>query len=385
LSNQAGLAARRRLLLTGLALVSLFGVFLSCPIVLFHWRAASLLLRVENPAAHRWWDFDTYRVDESNTALAGSNGEIPARYYRPRGVIHPAGLVILHGIHHLGIAEPRLMNFSRAFAREGVEVLTPELRSLAGYQVDDKDISVIGAAMQELRRTTGKQVGVLGLSFAGGLALLAAADPQYRNDVSFVAAVGAHDDLTRVSHYLATGQISRPDGTVQYLPPHEYGMLVLVYAHVDDFFRDADVHVAKEILRLHLWEQANAAEAHLAELSPAGRDRMELLLRHEQAALTPELLAMIAAHAAEMDELSPHGHLGSLHVPVYLLHGANDSVIPASESLWLAHDIPQPCVRELLISPLISHVEVGGKPSLLDQAELVHFVARLLQEIDRGR
>ena len=47
------------------------------------------------------------------------------------------------------------------------------------------------------------------MSFAGGLSLLAAADPRFAEDVGFVVAVGAHHDLARVSRFFATDSESK--------------------------------------------------------------------------------------------------------------------------------------------------------------------------------
>src|SRR5439155_24989482 len=83
----------------------------------------------------------------------------------------------------------------------------------------------------------GAPVGVMGLSFAGGLALMAAADARYQSDISSVIALGAYDDLARVTRFLATNEIELPDGKTGRIPAEQYGALVLVYAHIEDFFR----------------------------------------------------------------------------------------------------------------------------------------------------
>jgi hypothetical protein len=63
---------------------------------------------------------------------------------------------------------------------------------------------------------------------------------------------------------------------------------------------------------------------------------------------------------------------------VYLLHGTEDSVIPAIESVLLARWLePRTGVR-LLLSPLISHAELEGLKDLDDVGRLAAFWARLL-------
>jgi pimeloyl-ACP methyl ester carboxylesterase len=181
-----------------------------------------------------------------------------------------------------------------------------------------------------------------------------------------------------VSDFLITNKIVRPDGTILEMSAHEYGPLVLIYSHVNDFFPAADVDAAGKALRLLLWEQVDESKKAAAQLSPSSREIMELLYQHQSARLSHEMKQVIARHQAEMVPVSPHGHLSSLHVPVLLLHGAADNVIPPSELLWLKNDVPRHYLKNALISPAISHVSMEGEPSLGDKFRLVHFMAQLL-------
>jgi pimeloyl-ACP methyl ester carboxylesterase len=87
-----------------------------------------------------------------------------------------------------------------------------------------------------------------------------------------------------------------------------------------------------------------------------------------------------AKHIAQMDAVSPAGHLSELHAPVYLLHGAADDVIPPTELSWLQRDIPAGLLRGSLESRIISHVSFGqSRPSLADYWRGLRFLAHFLQ------
>ena len=88
------------------------------------------------------------------------------------------------------------------------------------------------------------------------------------------------------------------------------------------------------------------------------------------------------SHHAEMAAVSPHGHLGSLHVPVLLLHGSADNVIPPTELLWLEQDVPAADMVSALVTPVLSHVSLEGKPTLADNLRLVRFMAKMLELVD---
>jgi pimeloyl-ACP methyl ester carboxylesterase len=281
-------------------------------------------------------------------------------------------------VHRLGIDEPRLVRFARALSASGVAVLASEVRALVDYRIEDGAPEDIGVAAHALHERTGARVGVMGMSFAGGLALLAASDPRYRDDVAFVVAVGAHDDLGRVARFFATNEIARPDGTTLRLAAHPYGPLVLVYDHARDFFPEADLAGATDALRLWLWEEKDAARARLASVSPRTASALGALFDDDLTAITPKLVEEIRSHEAAMRAVSPREHMAGLRVPVYLLHGSGDTVIPPTETLWLADDVPSPLVRDVLVSPALVHVELEGAPGWRDKWALVHFMADVL-------
>ena len=371
---------RRRKSALLFSLIGLGSFLLLGHAVFTHLRAAGLLLRIQDPQQSSFLArMDTYPVEEKLTTINTLSGTIPGRLYIPQGIANAPGMVIVHGVHHLGVEEPRLVKFARAMSASGIRVLTPELAVLADYRINGNSIELIGAAARGLSTDMGKRVGVLGLSFAGGLCLLTAADPHYEPFIQFVVSVGSHDDLERVSGFLITNTIERPDGTTLQMAAHEYGPLVLIYSRVSDFFPSGDVEAATKALRLLLWEKVDESRKAAEQLSPASRKKMELLYNHQSAALADEMKHVIAHHRAEMVPVSPHGQLTSLHVPVLLLHGAADNVIPPSELLWLQKDVPPQLLKNALVSPAISHVSMEGEPSWKDKFRLVHFMAQMLE------
>jgi pimeloyl-ACP methyl ester carboxylesterase len=278
--------------------------------------------------------------------------------------------------------EPRLVSFARALAGTGVEVMTPELQDLADYRITPKTISAIGDVAVVLSTRTRQRVGVMGLSFAGGLALMSATRPDYAQNIAFVVAVGAHDDMSRVARFYATDVVEKPDGTSSHLEAHEYGVLVLAYSHLDQFFSSKDVPAAQNALRQWLWEQSQKAKTTSLSLTPVGRTEFDDLVHHRHP-VEPQLMNEIETHRTEMDAVSPHGHLARLTVPVFLLHGSGDTVIPAAETEWLAKDVPKADLKAELISPALIHVSMEETVTLGEKWALVDFLAQVLRAADR--
>jgi pimeloyl-ACP methyl ester carboxylesterase len=301
---------------------------------------------------------------------------VRAREYLPTDEPNAPAMVIFHGVHHLGIDEPRLVGFAAALASCGIRVLTPELPDIKDYRVSQASVRTIGGSVKWFADRTGGPVGVMGLSFSGGLALVAAADPLYHRDFRFVMAVGAQDSMTRVTDYYRTGSDARPDGSVQVLPAHEYGPLVLEYEYLQDFVPAQDLGPVRSVLRAHLYEDREAEAQASLELNELQRREALELMDSTSSATHERIAATAKKHAREMAGLSPEGRLEGLNTPVYLLHGEADNIIPAAETLWIAKQLGREELKGVLVSPVISHLDLeGAGPGPSDYWRLVHFFA----------
>jgi pimeloyl-ACP methyl ester carboxylesterase len=169
------------------------------------------------------------------------------------------------------------------------------------------------------------------------------------------------------------------------MKPHEYGPLVLMYSHVDEFFPAPDVQAAKETLKLLLSEDVAGSKLAAAKISTPSQQKMAHVYEHDSSVFNAEIQTTIDRHATEMATFSPHGKLQSIRKPVLLLHGAGDDVIPATEMLWLEKDVPEAYLRGALITPLLSHVDIAKEPPLREKLALVHLMAQLLELSDESR
>ena len=354
------------------------------PIIKAHLQAVAILQQVAGkPVPPLVGDFVAQPVRTEDVTLHVESGNIRARMYVPVNKPNAPAMIVLHGVHHLGIDEPRLIAFARAMSSCGIRVLTPELPDIMDYHVDAASIITIGQSARWFAHKTGGPVGVMGLSFSGGLALIAAGDPAFHPDFKFVFAVGSQDSMARVVQYYRTGADIRPEGPAEELPAHEYGPLVIEYEYVQDFVPQKDVAAIRPVLRAHLYEDKPAeslAESTLTQAQAAeAKDLMD--------ATSPRTKALIAAttvkHVSDLQQLSPEPRLRSMTTPVYLLHGEADNIIPSAETLWMATELPRDSLQAVLVSRVISHIDMDhGDPGLLEQWRLIHFFALILHAVD---
>lgn len=348
-----------------------------------HMRAKTLLARFggleEAP--------EESELTEEIAAIPHRGGHVRARRYVRRDGHQNGSILLVHGMHRLGIEEPRLVRFSRSLAAAGVRVVTPEVVSLSDYRVSDDAVETIRDGARWLaERDDVQSVGVVGISFAGGLSLVAAADSQGGDSpIGFVVSVGGHHSLERVLQFLASGQTSRPDGSSVAMKPHDYGLAVLLYTYGADVFAPPDADRARVAVRHWLHDERDEARAISKELSSPNRERLEALFAAKTDNLRKDVLVALEKHTADLERASPAGKLDRVGVPVFLLHGSGDSVVPPTESEWIAAELGSSRTRDLVVTPLLDHVEMKGKPPVVEQWELLHFMAEVLAAADGER
>lgn len=343
-----------------------------------HLDAAAFLLRFEGTAA----------AEEGLASLGSHEIHVrefpwdagPAKLYMPVDEEDPPGVVLLHGVHAKGVEEARLQIFARSMASTGIAVLTPQVPELTEYRIEAQTVPRIGQAARALaQHLEDERVGVAGISFSGGLAILAAAEEAGAGRIGWVLSVGGHHDLSRVARFYVGQEVEGPAGEPLDTEPHPYGAGVLIYAHADELFPPEDVSLARDILRQLLHERWREARGRVGELSPSGQRQMRAVIeRDDDARLGAELLAVLGRHEHTLGGASPAGHLATLDVPVFLIHGASDPVVPATETLWLASEIPEEHVAAVLITDALRHAEYEREPNWTERWDLVHFMAQVL-------
>jgi dienelactone hydrolase len=366
-----------------LALGLALGVALAWRPASDHLRAASLLLRFEGAEEGlAGWvaDLGVRGVVERRETVPSDHGPLRARRYLPDGAPPVGQVLLVHGVHFRGMEEPRLVRLARALAASGMEVLTPHVDSLASFRIEPEAIDQIAAASRWLAEGApgDARVGVFGISFAGGLALMAAADPHHGHRIGWVLSLGGHHDLARVARWYGGDEASGPDGETPAVSPHPYGAGVLIRNAVERFFPAEDLPQAERAMELILREKASEARAMLGGMTPRGQAQLRRVLSREpHPELHGPLQDLIRDDMAALREVSPRGRLAGLEVPVLLLHGSDDPVVPSVETRWLEREVPPAALCQTLVTSLLRHAETRKEPTWRDQVRMVRFLAAM--------
>jgi dienelactone hydrolase len=373
---------RRRLILLALVIALVFAI----PVANGYMRAASLVVRAAGMHG-QWVDrlaaWQTRPFTTRDTSIPARGGTMRARVYQPE-VTRARTVLLTGGVHAKGIDEPRLMKLAGDLAAGGTPVITAEVPDLLRYRItpaltDAIEDAAVWVSSQPAFAPDGR-IGIFGVSFAGGLSISAAGRPRVRDHVAYVLSFGGHGDLVRTVRFLCSGL--QADGQMR--KPHDYGVVVTLINAADRVVPPEQVEplraaIVSFLTASHLdmvdktaakleFEHARALQQTLPE--PAAT-LMDYVNTRNVKALGERLLPHLDAFAndpALSPEIAP-----ALTAPVFLIHGADDNVVPAVESTLLARALESRVPVHLLVTPLITHAEVDRQASAGDVWHLMRF------------
>ena len=387
MTTQRKVALIALLLIGGLAYISL-------PYL----RATALLIRVSKMTgtAGSFASAFSYPVTKvAPHSVPTRQGDVPAQFYRPSENARGRTLLLIPGIHSMGINEPRLAALAHDLAAGGYLVMTMALPDLMAYSITTRSPDVIEDTVAWMARqpelAADGKVGVVGISFAGGLSTSAAGRPSIKDKVAFILSFGGHGDMPRVMKYLATGEELPAPGAVTH-PPHDYGVAVILYRLAEYGVVPADqVQALRDGVRTFLlasqltlvdMDQANATFQKARDMATTLPEpsRTYLTYVNDRAVnkLGPVLVPFLQQLGSDDPGLSPQ-RAAPPAAPVFLLHGDEDTVIPPAESVILGEALRSKGADvRVLLSHIITHAELDRAGDTYEAWKLIAFWADLL-------
>jgi hypothetical protein len=401
------LKKRRLAMLIALAVLSTFGV-----VALPYLDALGFIIRAADiggtPATLAGWRTYTY-TRQPDMWVPTRSGNIPARLFEPEGRVRRT-LLLMPGVHRDGINESRLVGLAEDLSETGYRVVTVAAPDLQKFKVTPEVTDVIEDAVkwtseQPQFRTDGK-IGIVGISFTGGLSIVAAGRESIRDRVAFVMSFGGHGDLARALHYLASGEVlgnleqakqsSAVAGAdhVGVHPPHDYGLAVVLLnladrvvppdqvatlsKGIDGFLLASSLAVTDPPKSVPVFEEMKKYQETLPEPS---RTYMQYVNDRAVDKLGPILLPVV-------ESLKNHPGMAALSAerappptaPIFLLHGVDDSVIPSVETVLLAEHLKGKAEVKGLLSGLITHAEVNRTPGATEVWRLASFWREIMRQ-----
>jgi pimeloyl-ACP methyl ester carboxylesterase len=317
---------------------------------------------------------------------AGRGADRPMRIsvYRPAGPAR-GSLLLVPGLHYLGPADPRMDRFARVLAASGIVTAAPHLPDYLALIPTRALFHDVERALDALLALPGRppgRPGVFSISFGSLPALALAAS---RGDaIGALVVFGGYARFTDTLEFCIRGRpgaahdpLNRPVVFMNLLPwlpgkPEDPAPLLAAWR------RYVEATWGRPAMKADAAWRAAAEEA-AAGLSPSDRS---LFLRSTGAwpggdALFDEALA---AARDEFAWLDPGPFLRDIRVPVHVVHGAEDDVIPHEHALSLARAMPPGAVRGVHVTGLYGHTQGSGMGAGIGKIRaLAHEAGTLVQ------
>lgn len=240
-------------------------------------------------------------------------------------------ILLVPGAAPRGKDDPRAVRLAMSLARAGRVVFVPDL-ALYGRDLVEADLDRIVRAALALDRafSGGGSPTILGISYGGSLAMVAAADPRLRGELRQVAVFGAYYDLVGVIQAVTTGT-SVVEGRSYPWTPHPLA---------DEILDRVAVRLAPPAARDEL-RSALRGETPASDLPPEARGIHALLTNRDPRRtfaladrLPPEARAVLA-------RFSPSTVADRIDTPVVAMHSTVDPAVPYGEAVRLVRGLPR--------------------------------------------
>jgi len=163
-------------------------------------------------------------------------------------------------------------------------------------------------------------------------------------------------------NFLLEGKIYYKNKTYN-ITPHEWGMIVLFYNFIDTIDIDYDVKAIKNILKCRIEDKDDDVEKLLKQLPDKDQSLVNKILKGN---INEEIKKfaneIIDINNELLNYLSPENWAHNINDKVFVFHGANDSMVPFTESNLLAKKLKN---SELLISFVFEHREISTNRGLI--------------------
>jgi len=302
-----------------------------------------------------------------------------ADLYQPNQPIG-AGLVLVPGFTPAGKDDPRLVDLAFSLSRARFLVLVPDLQGSREMGIRIEDARSIADAAAYLaagdRLAADRDVGVVAISYAVALAVLATREPQAEEKIRFVVGVGGYYDTAAMVTFMTTGGFREPGETAwRTARPNPAAKWIFLASNTEVLTDPNDRKALSDIAARRLWEPDARVDDLAAGLGVEGRSLFDLLTNTEAERVQHLLDKLPIAVQRRMERLSPSSYdLSYLAGRLILIHGREDTMIPYTESLSLEAAVPG---TELFVIDGFSHID-PTKTGILARLQLIDAIQAVL-------
>lgn len=302
----------------------------------------------------------------SNSYLDLNNNEVPFLEVNPENPSKNFEVILFHGASPYGEEHPSMINLALALANCGIKVYIPKLPKLTKLEITNDTIDLI-LHFYLLIKKNSPQMNIIpaGISFGGGLLLKAMIRKEVKNNSpKSILTYGTYFSLETSIDFLLTGKIDM-EGNEEYVKPNDWGLIVLFHNYLSGIAPGFDTEQMQKVLRLRVENLVSESEIEFEKL-PIFQQKIliDIYKSNQTDDISKMTKEMKKVFKKEMEEISPSEICNKIDFKVFLMHGANDSMVPYTESIKLHNNINN---SSLFLSGLYEHREISKGNSVFQK------------------
>jgi len=295
--------------------------------------------------------------DEFYNGLNNEKTEVRVFYSKKKTL---QSVILFPGASPYAENHPAMIMLGNALRNVGYNVFLPRIPTLKNLLLVKENVDWFSHCYKELlnhKSISKNNVMVVGISYGGANLLKASlSDEMQRNKPKSFLSYGTYFSINTALNFFLEGKIKYKNKEY-HITPHEWGMIVLFYNFLSTIDSKYDDEAITKLLKLRIEDKHEEVEELLEKLSAKDQSLVNNILKGE---INEEIKILvnqiISVNSELLNFLSPENWANKIKDKVFVFHGANDSMVPFTESNLLSNQLQN---SELLISFVFEHREIS--------------------------
>ena len=301
-------------------------------------------------------------IKVTDSTYIGLNGDkLPLKIIKSRNTLNRT-LIIFPGASPTAEEHPGLLFLSSVLANIGFNIYIPRMPLLKKLNISEDNVNWFAHGYSELIKRDdiqGTRISCMGVSFGGAILLKASLNKlMLASPPHSILTYGTYYDVRKSMDFLIHGTINIKGKDIA-IQPHEWGLVVFMHNFLHTVDVGFDTTNLEKILALRI--QDMNVDKDLENLSAYDRKIIDDILNSKISNEVNKIIDVIFKERIDLlDDISPKNWCEQVKSKVYVMHGANDNMVPYTQSVDLANHLVD---SELFISYLYEHNEISPNRS----------------------
>ena len=295
-------------------------------------------------------------IDETYEGLDSQDTVLRVFYSKRKSA---QSVIIFPGASPYAENHPGMIMLGNALRNAGYNVFLPRVPNLKNLILVKENVNWFSHCYMELLKhnNISKNPMVVGLSYGGANLLKASLENSIQKyPPKSILSYGTYFSIETALDFFLTGQINYKNKSYQ-ITPHEWGTIVMFYNFFNTIESNYNTELITRLLKYRIEDKDDLVEELKRTLNQNEKKLVDKILHGQVDAEIKNLIEqMIDKNKNLLEYLSPKTWSKDINIQTFIIHGANDSMVPFTESTLLAENISN---SKLLISFLYEHREIS--------------------------